>query len=520
MMKKLVIFLLAILVLGCTYGQNVQAKWGAPFKAGILRYNFRVLSSNSEGVSIIAPTPGLPGERSMSVYSFDAGLNYRSVKTYKLVDGERVLNYEFTVKLKGQTLVFSSFTDLKGATKSLYYNVFDRVTRELTAKSVKVIDMPIVTKPFPSVGEFNFTISPDSTTLALIYNPPSGKEDQQRFACVVLDESLNIVANRTDAFPFKDRNYNLESIAVSDDGVVFLNGTLKIGSNDPFSKAPNYQYAVLMMKPDGDTPKEINISLEKMFITDLRIGCDRDGDLFAAGFYSETGTYSLKGTLSVKIDGETGDIIHAYYKEFPLELLTAGLNDKQAERVESKVAKGKNIELRRFVMKDLVLRPDGGAYLLAEKNYSVTTTTTNANGQTSSHTTYYAENIIVVGLNTDGEIDLTQTILKKQKSASPDIISYVPMVKGSTLYFMFTDNALNNAPHPPEVQYASYRKGGITTVAEVNSQGVVTRKPLYKFENFYYYLFPYLAETLPGGDVILIGRRGSKAVMGLVTAGE
>jgi len=506
---------IAVVFTVATYAQVTHVEWGAPFSGKIIRSGFQVLSSDERGLTVLSPNPTMFSLNSVSVLKFDANMNYVSTAKIPLSYQGKDLNFEFMVRLKGHTLVFSSYVDAKAGFKALYYMEYEEATQALTTNTVKVLDMPIVGKPFPSVGTFFYVLSPDSAKMAVVYNPPTSKDGKEKFGCAVLDEDLSLMSTRMDAFPFKDRNFNLESAAVSQEGVVFLNGTLTTGLKNPLKREPNYKYAILMMSPDASAPQEIYVDLDKFFITDLQVGCDINGDLIAAGFYSEKGNFSMKGCLSVKIDGASGEILKSFHKEFPLELITAGMTDKQADRTEDKAEKGQNIEMEKYIMDNLVLRPDNGVYLVAEQYYSVTTYSS-SNGSTSSRTTYYGRDIIVVGINENGEIDVTQKVLKKQKSSSQIMVSYVMTLKGSDLYFAFTDSPLNNAPHPPSTQWASYGKSGVTTIACVNSQGGMTRKNLYTFDKNKAIVLPGWSEILKNGSMVLVTRYGTKLRLGLV----
>ncbi len=516
-MKKLICIITVLIFSTTVFGQVKDVKWGKPCTKKSFAGNFRVLSLNENGLCVISPVPAfMRASTSVSIIKFDRGMNFLSLIKVPLKFQDKALSYEFTSVLKTATLVFSSFIDVKAGTKTLYYNKYNEDSQTLSSETVKVLEVPIVKKPLPVSGYFFDVISPDSTKLGIVYNPPSVPDGQETFGCAVIDESLSLVYQRMDEFPFKDRKYDLESAAVSQNGTIYLCGTLTTGPKKPFKREPNYKYSVLAIDGNNSKPKEISIELSDLFISKLQIGCNLDGDLIAAGFYSERNSFDIKGCVSNVIDGTTGEIRNQVTKPFSIEFITMGMKPGQAERTEAKAEKGKNVEMENYTFDHLIMRPDNGVYLVAEKYYSVTTTTTNSNGTTTTHTTYYAEDIIVIGINESSEIDMVAKVLKKQKSSSPSNISYAMTMKGSDLYFVFTDNALNNAPHPPYTQWASFGKSGVTTIASVNSSGEVTRKNLYTFEKNKFYLWPGYSESLNNGDLLLVTGNISKMRFGLI----
>jgi hypothetical protein len=520
-MKKLTCFVVMVFLASFLFGQVTDVKWGKPFPKGPIVSNFRILGMDDGGMSLVTPTPAfMKASTSISVLRFDGNMNYLSLTKFALKYQDLALSYEFTVPMKGRTLIFSSYVDGKAQTMSLFYNEFDDASFSLSSKTVKVTEMPIIKAPMPIPGSFDFTVSPDSNLLALVYTPPNAPDGLEKFGFVVLDKDLNTMYQRNETFPFKDRKFHLGSIAVNQTGKVFLCGYLTTGAKNPFRKEPNYKYVVSMVDKEMATPLSVDISLDKRFIPDLNITCDLDGDLVASGFYSNDGEFSIKGAVSVIINGETGVIEKQSTKDFTIEFITAGMKEKQADRVEAKAQKGKNVELENYYLDCLLLRPDNGVYLVAERRYTVTTTTTNSNGSTSTRTTYYAEDIIVIGMDETGEIDLVQKVLKKQKSSTPANISYTMGIKGSSLYFVFIDNALNNAPNPPYTSWATLGKNGVTTVARIDANGELVRKKLYSFDQIKFVLWPAGGEIYKNGELLLVTIKGSKAQLGLLTLEE
>lgn len=514
-MKKIGSFILIVMLTTCTLAQEAQLTWGLPIKPKLVAYNFGMLAMDNQGFSLLSKAPGM-FDQNLNVVKFDSKCNFVTSSPVMLAYGDRKLTREFTVKFKEHILVFFSYVDLKAGLKTLVYKEYNPSTLKFSNEVVQVLEVSIKLVPKPQVGDFGYTMSPDSSRIALIYNPPTEKDGMERFGCAVMNEELSLVSNRLDEFPYKDRRFGLYDYSVTNAGVVFLMGRLYEGMKIPFKNEPNYSYSVMRVAPDNTPPVIINVNLDPLFITHLRTTCDFNGDLFAAGFYSERGESSIKGTLCVKINGTTGEVIKSSHQEIPIELITAGMSEKKAERIEAKAGKGGDVEMDDYDLDDLLARPDNGLYLVAEQTYSKTTTTRYSNGTTSTHTTYYAKNIIVMGMSPDGSIDMVSAVLKNQRETdSRAHISYVLTMKGSDLYFLFNDHPINNAPHPKTTVVATLGKTGVVTIAKVDPKGVVTRRSLYTFDKQPCYLLPYQCMHTPTNDLILMTQRGmSKYCMG------
>jgi hypothetical protein len=516
MKKNILIILLACFMASGTLAQEFKLKWGKPFSGKIFKSRFEVISLTETGICLLAPAPGFMGiTNSISVIRFDAGLNYVSATKIPLKYNDKNLSFEYIARLKDHLLVMASYQDNKAGKKILYYYTFDPKGLKLSQEAVQLMDMPIQQKPLPIGGYYSFTVAGDSSHLGITYIPPQGLSGNEKFGCAVLSNDLELLYSRLDEYPFKDRDFALEDATVSPSGKLFLYGKLFSGKRSAF-KATEFEYVIVRTDKDAN-PDLINVKLENKVLEGMQIDCNSDGNLIGAGFYSEGGL-GFKGCFNVLIDGETGEVMHLNTKEFPMEIITAGMTDKEADKTELRAEKGKNIEMMNYTYDRLVTRPDGGVYLVAEQYYVVTHTYTNSNGSTTTTYTYHANNIIVVGINDQGEIDLMVPILKKQKASESGLVSYFMIADGSTLHFIFNDNAMNNAAHAPEIQYANYGKTGVTTIASVDQSGEVHRQTLYGFDKNRFYIVPSLSRSFEDGSAMMLVTFMGKCKLGLVQA--
>ena len=166
----------------------------------------------------------------------------------------------------------------------------------------------------------------------------------------------------------------------------------------------------------------------------------------------------------------------------------------------------------------MLTRPGEGVYLVAERYWVEEHTTTNSSGQTSTSYTYHANNILIVGVNDQGEIDLMRMVPKKQKSSNSAYVGYICNIFGDDLYFYFTDNAINNAPNPPEaVQYAYYKgPKGVTTEVKLSSAGEITRKTFYTIDKNNFMILPAQAQRMGKGDILLVSGGLAKIKIGII----
>ncbi len=498
------------LIGGSLMAQTADLKWGLPFKKTLIRKGFTLVSLNDGGMVLLTPVYNpLMQATSVSFMKFNSQLGYVSSTTFPLKDGSNTLTYSFTVRIKGKTLIFSTLTEKGTAQLTYYYHDFNTEDGTLSSKATKVMSVSVDKGPFPTFGNLYWVRSADSTKLALIHQPSEKRSSLEKFRCMVIDNNLNVVSDVTQTSALRDKDFRLEQVAVSNDGVVYLSGIVVIGPPKPFIKESNYNYSILRIDPQDNEPREAKVDLGKLYITDMQIGCDEDNRLVAAGFYSEKGK-GIKGAFCYVLDARDGSEVNFNHMDFPISLITEGMTDKQAEKTENKAAKGGNTEMLNYVLDELIFREDGGVYLVAEYFDIVTTTTTNSNGTTSTRTTYYYKNIIVVGIDQDGKIDVARKILKAQKGSSTTFLGYVMSERNGQLYFVFADNALNNAPNPQKTHYCYFGKSGVVTMVELNAAGEINRRNLYSYEKNKAWIVPYASQDLPDGRMLVMTMAGSK----------
>ena len=327
------------------FSQQSTIKWGKPFSKTAIGLSIEVLKNDSKGLVFLSQIP-IPFQSAsqIGIIKCDQNLNYISTVKYPLKDGKEGLSYEFTVTMKDRTLIFASRNEGSSLKKILYYYDYNRDNNTLSSTPVKILEMPVVKKPMVISGTFFWDLSPDSTQLAILYNPPTGPEGQEKFGVAIFNDKMELQSKRLDPLPFKDKNFSLNYTAMSANGNIFLCGTLITGVKKPFVKEPNYKYTILMYPVGEGKVKEIDIDRNGVFINDLRLGTNNSGDIFAVGFFSDNMRYTMKGALSIMINPETGEIIQRDQKDFPVDLITEGLSEKQAEKTKERAEKGKNID--------------------------------------------------------------------------------------------------------------------------------------------------------------------------------
>jgi hypothetical protein len=103
----------------------------------------------------------------------------------------------------------------------------------------------------------------------------------------------------------------------------------------------NYKYVILSYKNEGKDFKEYELAIEDKFITDVRVAALPNGDLACAGFYSDKGTFSIKGSCFLRVNGQTGELMKVSSSEFGIDFITQNMTERQEAKAKKKEVKKK-----------------------------------------------------------------------------------------------------------------------------------------------------------------------------------
>ncbi len=376
------------------------------------------------------------------------------------------VDYEGTVLTNSNIIVFGSRYDKKQDKNSLYactYSLDGK--KEEQWKEVDDIDA----KRKRNSGGFTIQIAENKARVLIMHDEPYAKNENEKFNYKVIDTDLKTVWEKMVTMPFKDKNFHVSTYKIDNDAnVVMLASVTRDGKN--IKGVPNYTYKIIQYDYKKDEFTKMDLSLGKLFISEITFRLDDKNKIIAAGFFSKTIGDYISGAFYLRIDRAKLEIESSGHKEFSKDFLSVYLSDR-------KIRKGR--EVYGYDLDHLVLKADGGAILVAEQYYVhvVTTTTRGPNGVTTTTTTYYYyyNDIIAVNINPDASIKWIKRIPKAQYSVNDGgyFSSYVFGVKDDKMYFAFNDNIKNFGKKKKEGQaYVMNKpKKAVVNITTINENG-------------------------------------------------
>jgi hypothetical protein len=493
-----------------------------------------IIGKDNEGYYMVRAEP-----KRFYLEKIDHDLNLVKSEEIDLGKGSGKKYLEFVVQLDGEIYMFTSQYDQPSKQKVLYNESIDRSTLKPKGDRVKAAAYSYRSRS--EDGFYDYHVSRDSSKLLIYYNNPfQGSKTGEKFGISVLDNQMNKLWSKQLELPFKDRLYEVERYKVDNDGRAYLLGIVYRGQVRAKRQGrPNYEYHLLAYD-QGDEYQEYLLNLKDKFITDMQFEITRTGQIICAGFYSDMGTTSVRGTFYLVIDSKTKEVKKEYYEEFDPSFLDDFMSERRA---------GKGRELSRYNLNQLEIRRDGGVVLIAEQFYVKQLQDYNRYNSFGSPYYYYYpryfaygrypyryydpfydndqevqynyNDIMVINIRPDGSIQWAKRIPKRQRSKNDGgrHSSYSMSVAKGKMFFVFNDNPKNLHKQSNDLRIHNFTKGkeSVVVLVTVNGSGEVTKEPLFQVKDTKTITKPKVCEQISKDQMIIYSEKNRKATFARLT---
>ncbi|MGB0423303.1 MAG: hypothetical protein ACPGED_03225, partial [Flavobacteriales bacterium] len=246
---------------------------------------------------------------------------------------------------------------------------------------------------------------------------------------------------------------------------------------------------------------------------------NKNSDLLIAGFYSTQNSSNVKGMFYLKVDGESKKVSKLSKEEFSDDFIVSSFTDRQAKKVKKKAdRKEKELELYKYDIDDLVLSDDGGLVLVAEQFYWYSRTVTDQNGRTRTTYYYVYNDVLVMKINSSGDIAWLTKVPKHQVTANDGgyYSSYAMMVDGDKIHLYYNDHVDNQQRNRSgDMKSFRFGKNGCITKATIYADGVVNREVLIG-EKMSLFLRPKINSQLDNSRLLVYFIKGKAKQFGVI----
>lgn len=499
-------------------------KWGPLLKEKAKVSIWNIVSHKPNSTVVMKAKSRLgyfAGAKGFQLQKFNADFGATTVSKLEPNYEGKPLDIAWCWESNGQIYLFCTFVNQKLDRQFLFHQRINGATLQPEGSFKKVAEVSFAKRN--NTGSFGYAFSRDSSHVLIYANTELRRNEPEKYALHVLDQDMQEVWSREVTLPYTESKFGVEDFTVDNDGNVFLLG-IKYQERGESKRrgAPNYEYRILGYREDGTDVNEYAVSLGDMFLTDMKIDVSPKKDIVCAGFYSEKGTFSIKGTYYLRINRESKEIERVSSKEFGIDFITMNFTERQEKKTKKRAAKGKNVELFEYDLRNIVPRADGGAVLLAEQYYvTVVCRTDYKTGVTTCTYYYHYNDVIVVSVDPDGQIEWATKVSKRQTSANDGgyFSSFALMVTRDNLHLVFNDTR-KNLEVDKQGKYYNYDlrdKNGIVMLASIDADGNVSRRALIRNTEIEAITRPKLCKQVNATQMLLYAKRRKGSQLGLIT---
>jgi hypothetical protein len=420
-------------------------------------------------------------------------LTFKSIKLYD--DFPKGATFEKITQFKNRYFLFYSLYDDKK--EQLFYREIDFAAGAFmgTAKKIISTDEKITGSPMSTgfyristVDKFSFYFSYDSTSMVVQYRlAPELKNDSKNFDRIgmhVFDQSMAEKWGKQIQMPYTEKKMdNLDYTVDSKANVYIATRIFEDNTTDLKKRGeeePNYHLEILKIASSGKV-STTPVDVADKFIKTIWLYENAKGNMVGAGYYN-------KGKRAVNADGvimfaigTDGKLANLNAYEIPADVLNQYATGKE-KRQHNRSEKDDKAEFENLKLRDVVNGKDGSILLVGEQRYSITRTSYNATTHTtSSHTTYYCNDVLIAKVDPAGKLAWMKKLPKRQFGTQGYYGLSYRYVRGNlNHYFFYLDNEKNLDLPLTEVPASHVAgQGGFLTTYVINDKtGEVVKKSL------------------------------------------
>ncbi len=500
---------------------NFSVKWGTELEAPRRSSLNDIVGYDRTGIYTVKQSEDFfsnESEYTLEHYNTDFSLT----KSFglKIVDVKQKAFIRKTIFLDNKLFIFYSTLDQKTKKNTLFAKELDKQTLQPKEGNKVIRQFDTWGKNKNINGKSYYRFSRDSSKIMVAYGLPYNEGEPESYGFTVLDNQLNILWQKNIEIPYKDELLDIKSFRVDNQGNAYLLGAVyKEKRKDKLKGLPNYSYEIFACHDNGNTIKQYPISLDDRFITDMQIEILDNQNLVCAGFFSENGTVSIKGTYFLVIDSNDKSIKTKSFKNFEFDFVTQNLNNREIKKAIHKQNKGIDPELYKYDLDKLLVGKDGSAILIGEQFFVNTDKSFLSNGASITVQHFYYNDIIVVKISPLGEIVWAQKISKSQHTVDDNgfYSSYMLAIINGKICFIFNDNPKNLGEIKQERPANWVPTESVVVIVSIDQNGNLAKQPIFNHTDLEIITRPKVCEQISNKEVILFRQRKKSQQFALIT---
>lgn len=499
--NRLFIWLIVLQFPVVVKGQQIEGDWGVPHNPELYAGVYDLIG---EGRGLYFVT--FYSQRG------NFGMNEYDIKAYRPNSFEEVGTYPVKLpKVAGEFAVYEGtflLSDSLVCFSSVYNRLKQRyelhVQRELSNNTLQ--DAYVLDWYLGSGGtndsRFWLTSNGQANKLLSFRNVPPQKKNNQAIHLNLYNDKLDSIWEHELNLPYFAKNFELQNVLLSNTNDIFILAKVLFDRESWEKDLPDFKYIIIALNPATNDVREFDISMENQTVTDLKFTLDAENNLIIGGLYSNQlrNQKQAGGIFSMKISGESGNVLTLDKRDFEASFLENLLSQKQIE-------KGKELEDFKIQTIDEV---DNGAYFITgEQQYKRENCIPDAqNGRMICTQYYYHNDIFLVLVNASGKIEWMKVAPKRQYSTNDGGVnlSYITLCNENGISLLYYDHPKNfTLIKESGPRYMNNALRGELANISIDYKGKMSRSHITGFKDRTLRFEPYLTYKTSRSTAIVMG---------------
>ncbi len=362
--------------------------------------------------------------------------------------------------------------------------------KKIITNDERIPDPPLVLfQHIAPQDKYDFYFSYDSSSMVIQYRvAPEFRKDSKNFDRIglhVFDQNMSEKWGKHVEMPFTEKKMDNLDYTVDSKGNVYI-ATRIFDDNTTNERKrgedePNYHLEILKVAASSGTVSTTKVDVADKFVKTIWLYENAKGNMVGGGDYNKgERDADADGVILFKLgsDGKLSDF-NAY--EIPSDVLNQYATSKE-KRQHNRKDKDDKAEFENLSLREVINGKDGSMLLVGEQRYSITTTHYNSTTHSSTKsTTYYSNDVLITKIDPSGKLAWMKKLPKRQRgSAGYFGLSYRYVRGNLNHYFFYLDNEKNRDLPLTEVPAAHISGlGGFLTAYIINDNtGDVVKKSL------------------------------------------
>ena len=421
--------------------QTLEMDWGQAVELEKNHYYQKIVGSDKDGFFAIK-SEGILGvnEETLTLEYYSSTMNTRESVNEMIMPtvGGAPTHFEDMFFLNSKLILFTSA--VSGGRKVLYVQYLNN-DGTLKNKPKEIGSVPSGNNEEDS---FSFDVK-EGGKILISYHNTFASYNNEPFVYKLLNTDLTEVFNLSLEIPLKDRSFEvIQSEIGKNNDIYMLVKAEKPVDKKKVNATATFEFSVIVYNFKKKEYHSFPMNTIKYIPTSAIMNLDADGNIIVGGFFANK---------TVKIANE---IMGVYYNKINPNTLKADLVDaKKNVKVFNKDIVAEFSATRNgdspdkyynYVLKDLVVFLNGGFAIVAEQQYTTSTTFIAPGTKQETKIDYYFYNdILICGVTKEGALDWQVRIAKNQSSSDDKgyYHSIATYVDANKLKIIFNDNRSN-----------------------------------------------------------------------------